>query len=55
MSRGLNSRFKIFYTDADTLLSKLRLIIEASCYDVVVITGVLPKNSFFIWMVTSCF
>ena len=51
------NRLKIFYINADTLLDKQsepRLILEASCYDVVVITEVLP-NQFFIWMVTSCF
>ena len=41
---------EIFYTNADTLLNKLnelRLIIEASCRGVVVVTEVLPKNSRF--------
>ena len=37
---SIHSRLKNFYTNADTLLNKqtkLRLIIEAYCYDVVVI------------------
>ena len=44
----IQSRLKIFYTNADTLLNKLnelRLIVEVYCYDVVVITEVLPRNS----------
>ena len=44
----IHSCLKIFYTNADTLLNKLnelRLIIEASCHDVVVMTEVLPRNS----------
>ena len=59
------SRLKNFYTNADTRineLNELRLIIEASCYDVFVRKEVLPKNSrfrvsklVFIFMVASCF
>ena len=48
--RILYSHLKIFDTNADTHLNnlnELRLIIEASCYDVVVITEVKTKNSCF--------
>ena len=46
----IHSRLMILYTNADTFLNKqieLRLIIEASCHDVVVITEVLSKKSRF--------
>ena len=46
----IHSRLKIFYTNADALLDKqneLRLITEASCHDVAVMTEVLPNNSHF--------
>ena len=43
----IHSHLTFSYTNADTLLNKLnelRLIIEASCRDVVVMTEILPKN-----------